>query len=179
MLPDEAARGAKSLLRAELLAARAARTAPQIEAARAAVRAHVLSRFASARCVAAYRPLRTEPGSVELLDALSAGGARVIVPLVLDDYDLDWTPWPDGEPLGVDAVAGADLVLVPALAVDGHGMRLGRGRGCYDRALARVPTGVPVVALLHDGELVDQVPVEPWDRAVNAAVMPSGWHRFV
>ena len=176
---SEAVRGAKSLLRTEFLAARAARTATQIEAARAAVRTHVLSRFASAGCVAAYRPLRTEPGSVELLDALTARGTQVIVPLVLDDYDLDWTPWPDGEPLGVDAVARADVVLVPALAVDENGMRLGRGRGCYDRALARVPAGVPVVAVLYDGELVDRVPAEPWDLAVNAAVTPSGWHQFV
>jgi 5-formyltetrahydrofolate cyclo-ligase len=179
MLPEEPVRGVKRLLRAQVLAERSARTAAQIEDARAGVRAYVLARFGSSRTVAAYRPMRTEPGSVELLEALSALGVRVIVPLVLDDRDLDWTPWPGGDPLGTDAVAGADLVLVPALAVDRRGNRLGRGGGSYDRALLRVSAGVPTVALLYDGEVVDELPAEPWDVPVAAAVTPSGWHRFV
>ncbi len=179
MLPDEPARGGKRALRAQLLAGRSAREPAQIADGRAGVRAHVLSRFPAARRVAAYRPMRTEPCSVELLDALSANGARVIVPLVLDDRDLDWTPWPSGDPLGVDAISRADLVLVPALAVDPRGMRLGRGAGCYDRALTRVGAGVPVVALLYDGEIVEHVPAEAWDIPVTAAVTPSGWHHFV
>ncbi len=179
MLPDQPARGGKRVLRAQLLAARSARGPAQIADARAGVRAQVLSRFAAARCVAAYRPMRTEPGSVELIEALSTNGARVIVPLVLDDCDLDWTPWPSGDPLGVDAISRADLVLVPALAVDPRGTRLGRGGGSYDRALTRVRAGVPVVALLYDGEIVEHLPAESWDIPVTAAVTPSGWHHFV
>jgi 5-formyltetrahydrofolate cyclo-ligase len=165
----------KSELRARLLAARAARAPTEIEAARAAMRSHVLSRFSAARRVAAYRPLRTEPGSVELLDAFVAAGASVIVPVLLDDRDLDWTPWPSGALLGVDAVAGADLVLVPALAVSVRGVRLGRGGGSYDRALARVPDGVPTVALLYDDEVGPDVPAESWDVPVSGAITPSGW----
>jgi 5-formyltetrahydrofolate cyclo-ligase len=64
-------------------------------------------------------------------------------------------------------------VLVPALAVDHRGQRLGRGGGSYDRALARVGERVPVVALLFDGELIDQVPAEPHDRPVSAVALPS------
>jgi 5-formyltetrahydrofolate cyclo-ligase len=165
----------KSELRARLLAARAALSPTEIEAARAAVRSQVLSRFAGARRVAAYRPLRTEPGSVELLDAYLAAEASVIVPVLLDDRDLDWTPWPSGALLGVDAVAGVDLVLVPALAVSIHGIRLGRGGGSYDRALARVPAGVPTVALLYDDEIGPDVPAEAWDVPVSGAITPSGW----
>ena len=85
---------------------------------------------------------------------------------------------PDDDLLGVQTVAEADLVLVPALAVGADGTRLGRGGGSYDRALARVPAGVPVVALLYDGELLPAVPSEPHDRRVTAVVTPSGVHRL-
>jgi 5-formyltetrahydrofolate cyclo-ligase len=69
-----------------------------------------------------------------------------------------------------------DAIVVPALAVDHRGTRLGRGAGYYDRALARVPRRAPIVALLHDGELVERLPADPWDRPVTAAVTPAdGW----
>ncbi len=62
-------------------------------------------------------------------------------------------------------------MIVPALLVARDGTRLGRGGGSYDRALARA-TGL-TVALLHDGELVDALPAEPHDVAVQAAATPS------
>lgn len=142
---------------------------------------HVMARFGQCRRVAAYRPLRTEPGSVELLDELVRGGAAVLIPVLLDDRDLDWAAWADGASgpsLGVDAIGGVEVVLVPALAVSRQGMRLGRGGGSYDRALTRVPRGVPVVALLYDDEIRPVVPTEEWDRPVTAAITPSGWHPF-
>jgi 5-formyltetrahydrofolate cyclo-ligase len=179
----------KSELRGQLIAARRRRDALEVGAARAAVRRVILASplLRQARCVAAYVPLPSEPGSPELLDALVTGGFRVLVPVLLPDNDLDWTDWtdwtggtsgangPGGSPLGADAIASADLVLVPALAVARDGTRLGRGGGSYDRALARVPDGVPLVALLFDGELVAALPAEPWDRRVTAVVTPSGW----
>lgn len=165
-------------LRARLRAARAARSPEQITAARTAVRKQVLVRFGPCRRVAAYRPLRTEPGSIELLDELVQGGATVLIPVLLDDRDLDWSAWPSGPPLGVDAIGGVEVVLVPALAVSRRGMRLGRGGGSYDRVLTRVPPGVPVVALLYDDEILPNVPADDWDRPVSAAITPSGWHSF-
>jgi 5-formyltetrahydrofolate cyclo-ligase len=75
---------------------------------------------------------------------------------------------------GSDPSYQVEAILVPALAADHGGVRLGRGAGYYDRALARVPAWVPVVALLHDGELVPWLPADPWDRPVTAAVTPSG-----
>jgi 5-formyltetrahydrofolate cyclo-ligase len=125
--------------------------------------------------LAAYRPLRTEPGSIELLDVLAVR-AVVLVPLLRADRDLDWTPWPSGEPLGVDAIAGVDAVLAPAVAVSRIGVRLGRGGGSYDRALARVPPGVPICALVYDDELVAELPRDDWDVPVTGAITPSGWH---
>ena len=81
---------------------------------------------------------------------------------------------PGGPTLGVDAIATADLVLAPGLAVDPSGMRMGKGGGCYDRALGRVPVGTPVCVVLYDHERVDRVPSEPHDRPVNAVVTPTG-----
>lgn len=165
--------------RDEFLQHRRALTPEAVTAARAAVTAAVLARCdASAwSTVAAFLPLRTEAGSTDLLDALVHRGVRVLVPVTLADRDLDWVALPGDQPLGVDAVGGADAVLVPALGVaSSDGTRLGRGGGSYDRALTRVPAGVPVAALLHDGEVVEHLPRDPWDVPVTAYVTPSsGW----
>jgi 5-formyltetrahydrofolate cyclo-ligase len=174
----------KTALRAMAAAARAARTEQQRLADRAAVRAHVLAGCRAGRVrpgslIAAYEPLRTEPGSTELLAALAEEGYRLIVPVTLADRDLDWTGWsPDGGPgprLGLDAITAAALVLVPAFAVDLAGHRLGRGGGSYDRALARLKAGTPVAALLYSDELLPEVPVESWDLPVSSVVTPQGW----
>jgi len=174
--PDLAA--AKAELREELLAARHAMSAEERAVARAAVRATVLDSVA-APCVAAYEPLRTEPGSVELLAALVDRGVRVLVPITRPDRDLEWAEWTPsgrGPSLGVAAVGAAGLVLVPALAVArADGTRLGRGGGSYDRALGRVAPDATVVALLFDGELRAELPRGPLDVPVTAAVTPSGW----
>lgn len=177
----------KAELRAALTTARSARGAAELARARAAIARLVRDRCASAgwRRVAAYVPLRTEPGSVQLLTGLRGAGARVLVPALLADRDLDWIEW-DGPgvpeaaavPLGVDAVAGVDAVLVPALAVAVDGTRLGRGGGSYDRALRRVTRAVPRIALVFDDEVRLRLPADPWDVPVSDAVTPSGWHRL-
>lgn len=141
--------------------------------------------------VAAYHPVGTEPGGDGLPHALRRAGFAVLLPVLRDDLDLDWAPYggveavapaarglvePTGPRRGPDAVSRVDAVVVPALAVDRDGARLGRGGGSYDRALARVGAAVPVVALLHDGEMVDRVPTEPHDRPVTAVVTADdGW----
>jgi 5-formyltetrahydrofolate cyclo-ligase len=134
--------------------------------------------------VAAYLSVGTEPGTAELLEALAERSVEVLLPVLLPDGDLDWAragdgvvPGPRGllEPagprLGRDAVSGCPLVVVPALAVDRCGNRLGRGGGSYDRVLSRT-TGL-VVALLHDGESVGELPTEPHDVPVDAVVVPA------
>lgn len=139
---------------------------------------------ARARSVAAYAAIGTEPPTAPLLEALP--GVRLLLPVLCDDGDLDWAEHrvggalqrtdggllePVGPRLGRAAVADCDVVLLPALAVDRSGRRLGRGGGSYDRALPRA-TGL-VVALLHDGELLEAVPAEPHDVPVPAVAMPS------
>lgn len=181
MTGDAAPPTSKEQWRERLSAARRARGDDERERARAAVRTAVLAEVAVHLwdCVAAYEPLRTEPGSLELLHDLHATGVRVLVPVTLPDRDLDWFSWTPaghGAPLGLDGIAAADAVLVPALAVARGGTRLGRGGGSYDRALPRTVAGTPRLALLFEGELLDTLPRDPWDQPVTGVVTPSGRH---
>jgi 5-formyltetrahydrofolate cyclo-ligase len=185
----------KAQLRARVLAERRAMSPARREDAASCITRSLLDLpdILAARSVAAYLSFGTEPSTAELLTDLRSRNVRVLLPVLRDDLDLDWaiydvpervTPdarglWtPDGPRLGLEAVAGADVVIAPALAVGPDGTRLGRGGGSYDRALARVPSDRPVLALLYDGELLPGVPAEEHDRAVDAAVLPSAVHWF-
>jgi len=138
--------------------------------------------------VAAYYSVGTEPDTRGLVYALWKRGSYVLLPLLLPGGDLDWASYegpdslaagprgllePAEPPRGVAAVSSADLVIVPALAVDRRGYRLGRGGGSYDRALARVGAPVPTIALLYDGELLDEVPAGSHDAPVRLAARPG------
>ncbi|WP_237537007.1 5-formyltetrahydrofolate cyclo-ligase [Streptomyces sp. SID5785] len=199
------ARGAhpdKQTLRRELLAVRKALPMSDVQKTEAvlAQRAFELDALAGARTVAAYVSVGGEPGTGALLDALRARGTRVLLPVLLADNDLDWGLYegagslarvqhagrmtllePSGPRLGPDAVLEADTVLLPGLAVGADGTRLGRGGGSYDRVLARLEaadTHPCLVVLLHDHEVLAEVPAEPHDKAVDAVVTPSGARRF-
>jgi 5-formyltetrahydrofolate cyclo-ligase len=147
--------------------------------------------------LAAYVSLPDEPPTGPLIRAALRRGHEVIVPIVLDDFSLEWTyaaelavgdrltiarlpkdtpPSHDGRVwLGVDALAGCDLVVTPGLSVDRHGNRLGQGGGCYDRALEFRAPGAPVVALLHEGEQTDDdLPHDAHDRPVDGYVTTTG-----
>ncbi|WP_308377687.1 5-formyltetrahydrofolate cyclo-ligase [Streptomyces sp. ISL-98] len=159
-------------------------------------RALELPELTEARTVAAYVAFGSEPGTRALLDALRARGVRVLLPVLLPDNDLDWAEYegaenlvrarlgllqPAGTPLGVDAILEAEAVLLPGLAVDSRGTRLGRGGGSYDRALARLEAADAhphLVVLLYDDEVIARVPKEPHDHPVTAVVTPGGVRRF-
>lgn len=183
----------KKALRAELLAARRRLSAEALTAAADALAERLVAteEVRRAATVACYVGVGTEPGTGPLLERLLAAGRRVLLPVLLPDDDLDWAVHtgplvaarrgllePSSPRLGVEAVAAADVVLVPGLAADRAGVRLGRGGGSYDRALARVAASAYTCVLLHDGELLDAVPAEPHDRRVTAAATPSGVTRF-
>jgi 5-formyltetrahydrofolate cyclo-ligase len=180
----------KALLRARLLAARAALSDEHRREAGRLIRDELLTlpQLQMAGTVAAYYSVGAEPDTRGLVYALWKRGTYVLLPLLLPDGDLDWAsyegpdslvPGPRGlaepgePPRGPEAVARADVVLAPALAVDHAGNRLGRGGGSYDRALARVTPLIPVIALLYDAELLGHVPAEPHDTPVRAAVRPG------
>lgn len=172
----------KARLRRAVLGRRALLAPADLAAAGDRLAAAVAPLAPAGAPVAAYAALGSEPPTARLLARLA--GVRVLLPVLTDDGDLDWAEWsgrlepglrgtsvPVGDRLGRDAVADCALVVVPAVAVDVRGVRLGRGGGAYDRTLRRA-RGL-VVALLHDGELLDAVPEEPHDVRVAAAATPS------
>jgi 5-formyltetrahydrofolate cyclo-ligase len=180
----------KAALRSQVLTSRARLSADSREEAGKLIRdaVLVLPEVQMAGTVAAYYSIGGEPHTRGLVYALWKRGTYVLLPVLRRDGDLDWASYegPDslvrgargllepGEPArGVEAVARADVVLAPALAVDLAGNRLGRGGGSFDRALARVGPLIPLIALLYDDELVDRVPAEPHDVRVRAAVRPG------
>ncbi|MCW2665120.1 MAG: carbonic anhydrase [Frankiales bacterium] len=177
----------KQRARRVLQAARDARSEADRHRAGAALADTLEPLVRAARRVASYVSIGTEPPTT----ALNALRDDVLLPVLLPDGDLDWAtgplvPGPHGllEPSGPRqgpaVLADCDLVLVPALAADRAGTRLGRGGGSYDRALAR--TSARTVACLYDGELLDALPREDHDVPVRAAVTPAGglvqlgWH---
>lgn len=186
---------AKVAVRDQLLTARRRRSLAEVSVSAGALAEHLLAvpEVRRAATVAAYVSVAGEPGTGALLDGLRGAGKRVILPVLLPDDDLDWAVYrdstdlvavgrgllePGGERLGPDAIATADVVLVPGLAVSLSGVRLGRGGGSYDRALGRVPVGTWTCVLLYDDEVGVDVPVEPHDRRVGYAATPEGVRRL-
>ena len=179
----------KAELRAQVLARRSALPADQRAAAGKLIRDAVLAapQVQMAGTIAAYYSIGAEPDTHGLVYALWKRGSYVLLPVLRPDGDLDWASYegpdslvagprglrePGEPPRGVDAVARADAVLVPALAVDAAGRRLGRGGGSYDRALARVGPLIPLIALVYDEELIEHVPAEAHDIPVRATASP-------
>jgi 5-formyltetrahydrofolate cyclo-ligase len=184
-----ALRSRKLALRRTLVANRKRTDQPERDAAGRSIRDAVLSlpEIQMAGTVAAYLSVGTEPDTRGLVYALWKRGTYVLLPLLQPDDDLDWASYegpaslaagprgllePTEPPRGVNAVTSADLVIVPALAVDRGGMRLGRGGGSYDRALARVGACVPTIALIYDDELLDEVPAGALDQPVRMVAQP-------
>src|SRR5207237_1106589 len=142
--------------------------------------------------VAVYLSVGSEPDTVALIETMRAVSVSMIAPVLLPDGDLDWaavgneptrpglrgTVEPVGPRLGIEAIAAAKVVLVPALAVDESGHRLGRGGGSYDRALNRVRSSSRVLAVVHDDEVIDAVPAVAHDRRVEGVLTPTGVRIF-
>ncbi|MEJ5912857.1 5-formyltetrahydrofolate cyclo-ligase [Pseudokineococcus sp. 1T1Z-3] len=195
----------KATMRRALLAGRRARGPGERAEVAERLRDVVLSAGVLPRAggvVACYSSFGTEPGTWPLVAAMSARGTRVLLPHTCSGEDgagvrLGWGEAhlgevPDAEPpspgpdLGPGALAEACVVLVPALAVDTAGRRLGRGGGYYDRALEglreRRGTLPPVVALVHDEEVLDAgvepVPALEHDVRVGHVATPTRWRRL-
>lgn len=178
----------KVTLRRAVTRRRRERSARDRELAAEAIALHAagLPALISARRVAAYLSIPTEPGTGPLLQWWADRGVEVLLPVSLPDRTMDWVqasggapvpgglgvPEPQGPRLGAGALSGCDLAVVPALAVDHAGHRLGRGAGYYDRALAGFP-GL-VCALVFADELLPAVPHAPHDHPVDLVLTPAG-----
>lgn len=138
--------------------------------------------------VCAYVPVGEEPGSPRLLDDLRAAGCRVLLPIVVRRSPLDWAEYtgpdslepagygllePSGTRLGPEGVGLAEAVLVPALAVDRRGVRLGRGAGFYDRSLPLAAPEAALIGIVRDEEFVDELPGEDHDVRMRAVLTPG------
>jgi 5-formyltetrahydrofolate cyclo-ligase len=189
LVPDEAAL-AKDELREFLLDRRLARPEADRAAAADAVADALLGRLRGVGTLAAFVPDPSEPGCGRLPAAFAELGARILLPVIPPTgRTLDWGVYtgelesgrfglsqPVGPRLGPTAIGSADAVVVPALAVDRFGIRLGRGGGYYDRALVHARPDAVLVTLVFDDERVAELPREVHDRPVTAVVTPShGW----
>jgi 5-formyltetrahydrofolate cyclo-ligase len=188
---------AKEELRREIRARRATRP-PRLRAEASLALAEVLGTVPAVRdaeVIATYASRPTEPSTSALLEQLAARGARILLPVLGAGLARDWAeytgeadlrerapgrpPEPGGPTLGSDAIAEADVVVAPALAVDTRGVRLGQGGGWYDRSLKRARPGVPVVVMVFPEEVYDgserPLPVEDHDMPVHVVATPEGW----
>lgn len=176
----------KRALRAEMIAARARLSPAEREASSRAVAERVASlpAFAGARTVALYPSLGAEVGTAEIARRALAAGKRLAWPRLAPGalalafaacLPDELVPGPLGTrepPPEAPAVALAeiDCLLVPGVAFDARGRRLGRGRGHYDATLAALPPGAARIGLAFEAQLVAEVPREPHDVPLDAVV---------
>lgn len=180
----------KQALRADLRQRRQLLSPIQREAAEEALTTQLWNLIDStgARSVSCYLSTTLEPGTRTFVNEAIARGLRVLLPSTRTDGLLDWVvatvdgeeatgphgvPEPVGELLGPIAVDEVDLLLIPAAAVDAAGMRLGWGRGYYDKTIGSMQKCPPVYAVIFDAELLDEVPTEPHDQPVGGVVTPT------
>ena len=182
----------KAALRTELLLARRALPQSVRDAEADALRRWLPGLTGAGMTVAAYVPVGAEPGCLAMLDDATKAGVRVLLPVSHTGADgtglpLQWGGYVPGtlvpaafgllEPpppfLPTETLAEAEVILVPALAVDRTGVRLGRGAGFYDRTLAAAAPGALLVAVVRDDELVDELPGEPHDVRMTHALTPA------
>ena len=187
--------GAKRTLRKAILFRRDMRSAKDRHAADEARMSIIESSLADRMpdTVAAYLSMGAEPGSLQLVAWLAAHDVRVLLPVLSHPIGgrLDqpaWAPYegpdalrtgafsilePTGDPLPSEQLPEAELIVCPGLAANRQGDRLGRGGGWYDRALKHASQSAPVWLLLNDDEVLDTIPIQPWDRRVDVIVTPT------
>jgi 5-formyltetrahydrofolate cyclo-ligase len=193
-VPDAArsqqAEAEKRALRAQIRERRRIRTSTERAKAATAITQHLIDLASDLRVksLSAYLSLPDEPGTRDFVAWACEQDLRVLLPVSREDGLLDWAPYdgededvdilglpaPTSELLGPIAINDVDLIIIPAAAVDRSGMRMGWGRGYFDKTLGSMEACPPVYAVIFDDELVDSVPRERHDQPVNGVVTPSG-----
>lgn len=187
---SDAVDDAKRALRAELRERRNAMSEAQRQAAATGITGQLdaLVERIGARSVSCFLSTSTEPDTRAFIRGAMARGIRVLLPITRADGLLDWSvatpggdvavglfglPEPVGEVLGPIAVGDVDLLIIPAAAVDRTGMRLGWGRGYFDKTIGSMQRCPPVYAVVFDAELLDEVPRDVHDQPVTGIVTPT------
>ncbi|MGW9630742.1 5-formyltetrahydrofolate cyclo-ligase [Agromyces sp. NPDC055520] len=179
----------KRILRAELRERRRNMPAHERELATEGFTARLeeLVGQAEAESISCYLSMPTEPNTRPFVNWAEARGIRVLFPVTREDGLLDWTvgeeqtetlgphgtPEAVGELLGPMAINDVDLIIVPAAAIDATGMRLGWGRGYFDKTLGSMGKCPPVYAVVFDSEFIETVPREVHDQGVDGVVTPT------
>ncbi|CAH0241581.1 5-formyltetrahydrofolate cyclo-ligase [Microbacterium oxydans] len=180
----------KRALRADLRERRSLLSEAQRESAALAIgeRLDALVDSLGAHSISCFLSTMNEPGTRDFVTRAVQRGIRVLLPITRADGLLDWAvatdddeiaeglfglPEPTGEVLGPIAVNDVDLMIVPAAAVDRTGMRMGWGRGYFDKTIGSMEKCPPVYAVIYDSEILDSLPREVHDQPVNGVVTPS------
>jgi 5-formyltetrahydrofolate cyclo-ligase len=148
----------------------------------------VLPRLAGGGIVAGYHPLKDEISPYPILERLAAG-QRAALPWFLDrDARMLWreapaiepSPWGVLQPAASAEALAPDIVLVPLVAADRAGRRIGHGKGHYDRALSHLREGgaVTAIGLAWEDQILDApIAADPWDEPLDAIATPKEWIR--
>ncbi|HEX8625084.1 MAG TPA: 5-formyltetrahydrofolate cyclo-ligase [Allosphingosinicella sp.] len=146
----------------------------------------VLPRLITAKIVAGYHPLRDEISPYFVLDRLG-DGQRAALPWFLDRDSrmlfreapaVEPSPWGVLQPSAEAEALVPEVVLVPLVAADRAGTRIGHGKGHYDRALSHLREGgrVLTIGLAWEPQiLADPIPADPWDVPLDAIATPGEW----
>lgn len=181
---------AKRALRAELRERRQLLSDAQREAAASGIteQLNALVEQHGAKSISCFLSTITEPGTREFVSAAVKRGIRVLLPITRADGLLDWAvadgsdefaeglfglSEPGGEVLGPIAVNEVDLMIIPAAAIDTTGMRMGWGRGYFDKTIGSMERCPPVYAVVYDTEILDSLPREVHDQPVSGIVTPT------
>ena len=194
MTSVDSVRDAKTTLRAEIRLQRRTRPAEELGRVTTDLTEHLIAlvRDRAPALVGCYLSGGDEPNTRPFLAWAAANGVHVLLPVSRRDGLLDWVPATGGseqvglfgisemvgEVVPASVVGSVDLLLIPAAAVDSSGMRMGWGRGYFDRALASLDPPPAVFAVVYDEEFVDSVPSEDHDRPVDGVITPSGTRVF-
>jgi len=145
----------------------------------------------NSKTVLFYASFQGEVDTFGLMREAIKAGKQIALPVVdvqhkeiipklvtsLED-DLAYGPYhiqqPQGDKIREINLPEIDLVVVPGVAFDRRGFRLGRGAGYYDRFLKNLPQGIPLIGLAFDFQILDSLPVEPHDLSVTRVVTNSG-----
>lgn len=185
---------AKEILRSEVRAQRARRSAHEREMLGREWARMGLRFVKKADVVAAYVSVNDEPPTFALLDALLGAGKRVLLPKLGPALKREWAwyrgaedlkvlapgrpPEPSGRSLPTEVLADVQAIILPALLINTDGCRLGQGGGWYDRILKRTRPGTKVGAMVYPEEFIEAaLPQEDMDRRVEWAILPDSIER--
>lgn len=180
----------KDALRQQILSARSAVSDEEWrenDARRAATALDLLQKRRHG-CLAIYASRPGEPGTTDIIDGAVEAGWQVLVPWIgrhvawatfrgWDHMKPGWRgiPQPTTQPLPAAALAAATIIMTSSLAVSTEGFRLGNGGGWYDRALPHRRSGTAVWSLARAVEVLDHIPTDSHDVAINAVITEAGF----